>query len=108
MERGGPARVTDIIFTARLLDAEDARSVGLVSEVLPDAAVLVSRAEELARLVAGHAPLTLRATNAALLRLRGQRLPPDGDLIRLCYASADFREGMAAFLGKRVPVWQGL
>jgi enoyl-CoA hydratase/carnithine racemase len=104
----GPARVTDILFTARLLDAAEARSVGLVSEVLPDAAALAGRAEELARLVAGHAPLTLRATKEALRRLRGQNLPPDEDLIRLCYTSADFREGMAAFLGKRAPAWRGV
>ena len=103
----GPARVTDIIFTARLLDAEEARAIGLVGEILPDAAALAMRAQELAKLVASHAPLTLRATKEALRRLRGQDLPPDEDLIRLCYTSADFREGMAAFLAKRPPAWRG-
>jgi enoyl-CoA hydratase/carnithine racemase len=102
----GPARVTEIIFTARLLDAEEARSAGLVSEVLPDAAALADRTAALAALVASQAPLTLRATKEALRRLR-ENLPPDEDLIRLCYASADFREGMEAFLNKRPPVWQG-
>lgn len=102
----GPARVIEMIFTARLLDAEEARAAGLVSEVLPDPAALAARAEELARLVAGNAPLTLRATKEALRRLRDS-LPPDEDLIRLCYTSADFREGMEAFLTKRPPVWQG-
>ena len=102
----GPARVTEMIFTARLLDAEEARAAGLVGEVLPDTAALAERAGALAKLVASHAPLTLRATREALRRLR-DHLPPDEDLIRLCYASADFREGMEAFLNKRVPVWQG-
>lgn len=102
----GPARVTEMIFTARLLDAEEARSVGLVSEVLPDQPALAARAAALAQLVASQAPLTLRATKEALRRLRDS-LPPDEDLIRLCYTSADFREGMEAFLGKRPPVWQG-
>ncbi len=102
----GPARVTEMIFTARLLDAEEARAAGLVSEVLPDPVALAERAEALARQVAGNAPLTLRATKEALRRLRDS-LPPDEDLIRLCYTSADFREGMDAFLTKRTPVWQG-
>jgi enoyl-CoA hydratase/carnithine racemase len=102
----GPARVADIIFTARLVDAAEARAIGLVSEVLPDQPALLARADELARLVAGHAPLTLRATKEALRRLR-DNLPPDQDLIRLCYMSEDFREGMEAFLSKRPPVWKG-
>ncbi len=102
----GPARVTEIIFTARLLNAEEAHAAGLVSEVLPDHPALLERAAALAQLVAGNAPLTLRATKEALRRLR-ENLPPDEDLIRLCYTSADFREGMEAFLNKRPPVWQG-
>jgi enoyl-CoA hydratase/carnithine racemase len=103
----GPARVTEMIFTARLLDAAEAHGVGLVSEVVADGVALAERAKELAALVAGHAPLTLRATKEALRRLRDS-LPPDEDLIRLCYTSADFREGMSAFLEKRQPVWRGV
>ena len=94
-----------MIFTARLMEAEEARAIGLVGEVLPDATALVHRAEELARLVASHAPLTLRATKEALRRMRvaGE----DKDLILMCYMSQDFREGMDAFLAKRAPVWRG-
>jgi enoyl-CoA hydratase/carnithine racemase len=102
----GPARVTDMIFTARLLNAEEARAAGLVSEVLDDQVLLLARAEALARQVAANAPLTLRATKESLRRLR-EHLPPDEDLIRLCYGSDDFREGMDAFLTKRAPVWRG-
>jgi enoyl-CoA hydratase len=102
----GPARVTEMIFTARLLSAEEALATGLVTEVSPDHASLMARAHELARIIAGNAPLTLRATKEALRRLRDS-LPPDEDLIRLCYTSDDFREGMEAFLGKRPPAWSG-
>jgi enoyl-CoA hydratase len=104
----GPARVKEIIFTARLVDAEEARAVGLWSEVLPDAASLAARADELARLVASHAPLTLRVTKEALRRL-GERAAQveDEDLIVMCYTSNDFREGMDAFLAKRAPSWTG-
>jgi enoyl-CoA hydratase len=102
----GPARVTEMIFTARLFSADEGLAAGLVSEVTADHQSLLIRAEALARQVAANAPLTLRATKEALRRLR-DRLPPDEDLIRLCYTSDDFREGMEAFLGKRSPVWRG-
>ncbi|HVB68376.1 MAG TPA: enoyl-CoA hydratase/isomerase family protein [Acetobacteraceae bacterium] len=104
----GPALVTEIVFTARLVEAEEAKAIGLISELLEDKPALLTRAEALAKLVAGHAPLTLAATKEALRRLR-PRVPAgqDKDLILMCYMSRDFREGMEAFLAKRTPVWQG-
>jgi enoyl-CoA hydratase len=103
----GPARVLEMILTARLFSATEALSLGLVTEVLSDHPALEARAMELAALVAGHAPLTMRATREALRRLR-DNLPPDEDLIRLCYTSQDFKEGMDAFLTKRPPTWRGI
>jgi len=104
----GHARTKDIIFTARLVEAEEARQIGLVSEVLADHAELMARAEELVRLVAGNALLTLRATKEALRRLQARLAPGEGeDLILMCYMSRDFREGMDAFLNKRKPEWRG-
>lgn len=104
----GPARVTEMIFTARLIEADEAKAIGLVSELLDDAGALAARADVLARQVAGHAPLTLRATKEALRRLReGGRQEGNRDLILMCYMSRDFREGMEAFLAKRAPFWTG-
>lgn len=105
----GPARVKDIVFTARLMEAEEGHRVGLYSEIVADHAALMSRARELATTIAGHAPLTMRATKEALRRLTAAAVPADGgdDLVVMCYDSADFREGMEAFLGKRPPLWQG-
>jgi enoyl-CoA hydratase len=104
----GSARVKEIIFTARLVGAGEAHAAGLLSEVLPDHAALLSRANELARTVASQAPLTLRATKEALRRIREKMTPQeDHDLILMCYMSRDFREGMDAFLNKRTPKWTG-
>src|SRR5579862_4606970 len=104
----GPARVKDLIFTARLLGAEEAASVGLLNEVVEDVAALERRAGELASLIAGNAPLTLNATKQALARLTRRLSREEGeDLILMCYMSRDFREGLDAFLNKRQPQWLG-
>jgi enoyl-CoA hydratase/carnithine racemase len=104
----GPARVKDLIFTARLLDAGEAASVGLLNEVVDDLAALDARADEIARLVAGNAPLTLSATKQAVARLQKRLTREEGeDLILMCYTSQDFREGLDAFLTKRAPQWCG-
>jgi enoyl-CoA hydratase len=104
----GPARVKDLIFTARLIGADEAASAGLLSEVVEDLAGLQRRADELAMLIAGNAPLTLSATKQALARLQKRLSREEGqDLILMCYMSRDFREGLDAFLNKRQPQWAG-
>jgi enoyl-CoA hydratase len=104
----GAARVKDLIFTARLVDATEAASVGLLGEVVEDLAALDRRADEVARLLASHAPLTLNATKQAVARLQRRLTPDEGeDLILMCYTSQDFREGLDAFLTKRAPQWRG-
>jgi enoyl-CoA hydratase/carnithine racemase len=105
----GPARVKDLLFTGRMVPADEAQSIGLVHQVVP-AADIATVVRNLSRTIASHAPLTIRATKEMLRRIAAQRRLAKGadeDLIAMCYTSDDFREGVAAFLEKRKPVWRG-
>jgi enoyl-CoA hydratase/carnithine racemase len=104
----GPARTKDMIFRARLVEAQEALSLGLLTEIVPDVETLQRRADETAKLVASHAPLTLETTKEAVRRIRPTLSREQGeDLILKAYMSEDFREGMDAFLNKRTPNWKG-
>src|ERR1700761_4061047 len=104
----GPARAKDMIFKARLVEAEEAMAIGLLSEIVPDVETLQARALETAKLVASHAPITLEVTKEAVRRIRRTLSREEGeDLILRAYMSEDFREGMDAFLNKRTPNWKG-
>jgi enoyl-CoA hydratase/carnithine racemase len=105
----GPARVKDLLFTGRLVRAEEAHAMGLVNRVVPEGE-LERAVRELAQEIASNAPLTLRATKEMIRRLLAHRrlgAGDDRDLVELCYTSADFREGVTAFLAKRTPRWTG-
>jgi enoyl-CoA hydratase len=104
----GLGRVKELVLTARLIDAQEARAIGLVSEVVDGEAALDSRVDELVDLLASYAPLTLHATKEMVRRIRERMMPDEAsDLVALCYTSADFREGVAAFIGRRKPLWKG-
>jgi len=64
--------------------------------------------EELCAKLIGHAPITLRVTKEMLRRLAHDPDSADADLVRETYGSADFREGVEAFLTKRTPEWRGV
>jgi enoyl-CoA hydratase len=102
----GAPRVKELIFTARLIGADESLRIGLLTEMARHRAELDARVDVLANTIAGYAPLTLRATKEGLRRLQANEAP-DQDLILMCYMSGDFREGMDAFLEKRNPKWLG-
>jgi len=105
-----PARARDIFFSARRYSAVQALEMGLVHEVI-EADALQERVGDYAALVAGHAPLTLRALKQAFLEVERDAhridLPATQAMIDACFTSEDYQEGRNAFAQKRTPVFRG-
>lgn len=109
LELVGPAHLKDLLFTGRLIDAAEAKSIGLVSRMAETDAI-DSVVKELAQTIAANAPLTIRATKEAVRRILRSRRPEHeaiDDLIAQCYTSEDFRNAVAAFLDKKPPTFTG-
>lgn len=105
----GPSRTKELLLTARFVDASEAAALGLVVRIV-DRDMLDNAVHELAGTIAAHAPLTIRTTKEALRRIAAARRlhgPDLDDLVGQCYASDDFREGVASFLAKRKPQFTG-
>jgi enoyl-CoA hydratase/carnithine racemase len=101
----GAARTKALLLTADFISAQEARAIGFVLAVAePDA--FDAQVDALCARVATHAPMTVQVTKEAVRRIVS-RSTDDDDLVRRAYASRDFHEGVAAFMEKRSPRWEG-
>jgi len=101
----GVAMTKELLITGRLIDANEAYQHGLATMVLP-VDQLEGETIKIAAELSTRAPSTIVATKAMLSRLRDHRRPAAGsadDILRACYGSANFKEGVAAFLEGRKP-----
>lgn len=105
VETVGPAWARWILYTGELLDASAARDIGLVHEVCPPDEV-EARAYRLARDIAARARISVTGAKVLVERAaRGGREEDDDvrALYHASYTSAEYAEGVAAFLAKRSP-----
>jgi methylglutaconyl-CoA hydratase len=106
----GEKRARDLLLTGRIIEAGEAKEFGLVSEVVP-AERLMERAHELANVLIAASPSSLTRSKHLLVSSAAESV--DHDLERAILENArirctpDFQEGLASFLEKRKPVWQG-
>jgi len=106
----GPGRAAELMLSARSVDSQEAADLGLVNRVVEDEK-LMDAARDLARQIAANAPLALARTKDAIyLALQGNlkaSLEFEAASQQKLFQTGDFKEGIASFLEKRSPIFEG-
>jgi methylglutaconyl-CoA hydratase len=100
----------DLLMTGRLFDAAEAKTLGLVNEVVPSEQLMV-RAKELASQLLENSPTSVQATkrliNSFIAKSLDEQIAAAVEDNARIRTTADFREGVSSFLEKRKPQWSG-
>ena len=111
VDRTGPAHAAELLLTGNRYTAEQARAMGLVNRVVPREELDVET-RKLARTIAQNAPLTLKSLKRSIIEILADPSKSDNaavaEMVNACLRSEDFREGAAAFMAKRRPVFRGV
>ncbi len=106
----GPAYAKDILYSARVLDADEAFRIGFIQRLVP-VAELEGYTYDYLRTVSANAPLSVRGTKAQVEAIFGGITDQHRERLRVLgletFESEDYREGTRAFLEKRPPRFQG-
>jgi enoyl-CoA hydratase/carnithine racemase len=106
----GPSFAMEIFYTARQFTAAEAMTMGLVNRVVADAE-LESYVKNYAEMIAGNAPLTIKAVKAVVAEIMKDESRRDlagaQAAVDACFRSRDYEEGRKAFMEKRKPVFTG-
>lgn len=104
----GKAKTMDLCLTGRTMGAEEAERCGLISRVVP-AAALLEEAIQVATQIAGYSEMAVKlnkeAVNQAFETTLSQGVKFERRLLHASFATADQKEGMQAFTQKREPGW---
>jgi enoyl-CoA hydratase len=107
----GKARALELLLTGEMIDAEEARRIGLVNRVVP-ADRLLPESETLLRTILANGPLAVRAcleaVDVGLEMTLDQALLLEAGYFGLLSATQDMHEGTKAFVEKRKPVFKGV
>lgn len=106
----GPAMASEIMFTARRVEPEEAQRIGLINRAVPVEG-LESTVREIAETICRNAPLSINASKYTIGQILTDKEDRDYDeikrLSKQCFDSNDYKEGREAFMEKRSPVFTG-